>query len=401
MATDPNTQTITVQRGLGMYQTVAPLVPGGGDDDVTGWTLRFRVFRRVGAAALVTLTLGSGITLDDADDGLFSLRMSPDQVTALAAGDYLWDLERTDAGNQYQIAGGPFVVLEADGQTPAPSTECPPPEYPIVWGKAFRAELKPQKAAAVVPSGAKSAVRVRLFTPAGRPAVVDAADTCGSADAVAKVWEAVSGEPVDAACELADAADTVLVVVPDAVDAAPGVYEVEARVLDANDAARAFGRCWLYVEPSGFGGYLQGPPPVDEVRTAVRDYPQANRLLGDYEFSASEIAAAVVRACRRFNASPPQSTLAATTAGWPRSGWANLLDGVLAELFETATAYFRRGHLPYSAGGIAVDDMAKEKDYLQAAAYYRQRFEQWTKLTKMQANLEDGWASGVSIYGQL
>lgn len=399
MATDPNAQTITVTRGIQMLESVTPIVPGGGDDDVTGWTLRFRVFRRVGAAALVTLTIGSGITLIDAVNGRFEMHLTPDQTAALAAGTYAWDLERTDVGFEAQIAGGPFIVEDPDGATPAPPTECPPPEYPAVYGTLEKnVTLRAQKPGAVVPSGTAAGVRLTLYGASGRPVVVSAEGGCGSADAQAKISEVVCGLPVDAGVALSGTGDTVLVALPESVYNTPGVYEIETRIINANNAAIAYGRCWLYVDPSGFGGYLQGPPPFDEVRLAIKDYPQANRLLGEYEFSVAEVAAAVAKAVRRFNTAPPPSLNQVTTARWPRGSWANLLDGIRAELFETAAALHRRNHLPYSAGGVAVDDSAKEKDYLAAVSQYRQAYDWWVKMVKTSANLEDGFADGLSVY---
>lgn len=69
------------------------------------------------------------------------------------------------------------------------------------------------------------------------------------------------------------------------------------------------------------------------------------------------------------------------------------MDGCLAYLFETAASYHRRGHLPYSAAGLSVDDLAKEVDYLKASAMYRDRYLSWCRQTRVNASIQAGWGS--------
>jgi hypothetical protein len=54
--------------------------------------------------------------------------------------------------------------------------------------------------------------------------------------------------------------------------------------------------------------------------------------------------------------------------------------------------------LPYSAAGVAVDDLAKEKDYLQAAMFHRQRWDWWVKMIKTSINLEESFGSLATNY---
>jgi hypothetical protein len=388
-----NSQTITVTRGLEYEAEVNPEVPAG--DDITTWGIRFRIRRRVGAAALVTLTVGAGLTVADPDT--LRIKLTPDQTEALGKGDYVWDLERTDPGFEFQMAGGPFIVEGDEAAAPALAA-CPPPAYAPVYGKLYDAQFRNQRPTVVVPSGSPAAVRLDLLTGDGRPAAVTAGGYCGSADTRAAAAEAVGGCVALAGASLDDGGATVTVELPETVWRVPGVYELDVRVDDANAAARAQARCWVYVEPNAFGVWHQGPPRVDDVRAALRDYPQANRLLGGYEFSTTEIAVAVVQAVRGFNTAPPGSVGRVTTSTWHRDAWNNLIDGVMAELFDTAAAYYRRNHLLYQAGGVSVDDANREKDYLAAAYVYRERWEKWVKLTKMAINMEDSFGSMLTDY---
>ena len=80
------------------------------DTDITGWTLRFRLYASQGGAVLFTLTTGAGITITDAEDGEFTVAI-PAATTAMhAAGIYWHDVWRTNAGSTYSIADGQVKV---------------------------------------------------------------------------------------------------------------------------------------------------------------------------------------------------------------------------------------------------------------------------------------------------
>lgn len=392
--TDPNNQALTVVQGAGLTGRFTELTT----DDVTGWALALRVVSRVGAAPLLALTVGAGLTVVDAAAGTIDFDLTPAQSAAPPPGLYLWTLERTDAGAEEVLAGGTLRVAAAATGDAVPTPVVAPPVYEPVLTAVYQSSLSGALPAAVLPARSWASVRVPLFAPSGRPAAVAAGG--GTYLAAAAAAESASGQAVDAAAALAADGQSVVVTLPQALTDNPGVYELEARVLDSAGSSLARGRAWAYVEPSALGGGGSGPPPVDDVRAAVRDYPQANLLLGDYEFSAAEVAYAVTRAVRKFNAAPPAVFATVTTCTWPRAYRDNLLEGVLAELFAQAASYHRRGHLPYSAGGVAVDDLGKEKDYLVAAQTYRQRWDDWVKMTKVGLNIESAFGSSHSVYSR-
>jgi hypothetical protein len=201
--------------------------------------------------------------------------------------------------------------------------------------------------------------------------------------------------------EIAPAKTGKKVAVPDEVRNRPGVYRAQVRVCSAEGAEVARDEVAVLVDR---GFWLadgtapsddRGPPTVAEIRTSLRDHPGANRLLGDYEFDAAEVGQAIVSAVLDFvTAFPPTSFRPALdTTTWPAAWRRQLLDGSLAYLFETAAAYCRRGNLPYTAGGLTIDDLKKEPEYLQAAMLYRKRYADWVKTTRTAYSLSAGWGS--------
>lgn len=209
----------------------------------------------------------------------------------------------------------------------------------------------------------------------------------------------------DATPALDETGRYLLLPVPTEVVNNPGVYTMQASVRDGNGLERVRNQLTVLVDRGLFladGGAPddRGPPTLAEVRVALRDHPAANRLLGEYEFDAAEVGSAIVHAVQAFANGfpplPPQWNL--PTTRWPAGARRPLTDGILTQLFETAAHYHRRGHLPYSAGGLTVDDLAKEKDYAQAVAFYRERFETWVKMVRSKVNIAAGWGSLASPY---
>lgn len=203
------------------------------------------------------------------------------------------------------------------------------------------------------------------------------------------------------------AGTTALLPLPVELKNAPGVYGGQCLVRDGAGVEQYRSNFTVLVDRGLFtadGAVPQdrGPPTFDEVRTALRDHPGANRLLGEYAWDPAEIGQALTGAVQTFNTTLPVGGRGFTTATFPAAWRRQMIDGALAYLFETAAEYMRRGHLPYSAGGMAVDDLAKEQDYQKAAALYRDRFEKWCRLTKTRLSVEAGWGgvgSGATWYG--
>lgn len=84
---------------------------------VVGWSVTFTVGYRSGGTALITKTVGSGVTLTDSARGVISvavLKANTSSLTPtaeLATGEsYVWDLKRTDSGVNVVLARGEFVL---------------------------------------------------------------------------------------------------------------------------------------------------------------------------------------------------------------------------------------------------------------------------------------------------
>ena len=139
-----------------------------------------------------------------------------------------------------------------------------------------------------------------------------------------------------------------------------------------------------------------GPPSLAEIRLHLRDYPECNLLLDDYEFDAAEITLAIERCVMYFNETLPPISRYFDTKNFPyRYHW---LEGISYYLFTIAANWFRRNRLPYQAGGVSVDDTGKEKEYLQAAAMFEKNWKDWVRLKKYSLNIEEGFDNILSDY---
>lgn len=289
----------------------------------------------------------------------------------------------------------PFSVSTEDG-----SLLCAAPIYLANVGTLFGGQTKTGGIpTAVVPAGSPSVVSLAIKTPNGKAATIgDASSYCGTAEIEARIGESIRRLGAETNGAVVDDGDRLLVAMTEDSYTTSGVYDVEGRILDGAGNLVAIARGYVYVEPSLWSSNNVGIPRIDEVRSAIRDFPASNKLLGDYEFSESEIAAAVVRTISKFNGAPPRLSYGAYTTNWPLAYTGPLLDGILAELFEVAAAYNRKGHLPYSAGGVSIDDMAKEKDYLTAAQIYNQRWQFWVSTIKTEINAMSAFCTIGSAY---
>lgn len=181
--------------------------------------------------------------------------------------------------------------------------------------------------------------------------------------------------------------------------ASPAVLTVDVAVLDAGVMVAA-NRFFLYVDRSGWAATQDdfGPPSVDEVRLHMRDSgPEDNIWLDSEEFDLAEVANAVEKCVRHWNEAMPPIDQKYRTATWP---WrVNLLDGVAAYLYRMAARHYRRVHLPYQAGGLAVDDKNKAQEYEAIAADLWKRFDDWVGDQKTKLNAEAAMGTLGSAYG--
>jgi hypothetical protein len=85
--------------------------------DITGWTVTFEVEDKLAGAAVITKTVGAGITLADTGKGILEVALAKADTSgltvssALAAGKgYVWEIKRTNAGSNVVLARGQLIL---------------------------------------------------------------------------------------------------------------------------------------------------------------------------------------------------------------------------------------------------------------------------------------------------
>ena len=188
-----------------------------------------------------------------------------------------------------------------------------------------------------------------------------------------------------------DAANGVVqVVLPAELTALAGVFDVEFGLFDDYTAGRMVysvqGGLWVNRGQFGAGPSRYSVPSLDDLKTQLVDSgPEDNYLTSVVEFDVSQVAAATLLAVRRFNSRPPAiGALVRNTTNFPDS--AQLVDGILAELYLMAANHYRRNALPYQAAGVSVDDKNKDAQYERIGTGLLQKFEAWAGAVKKAAN---------------
>jgi hypothetical protein len=241
-----------------------------------------------------------------------------------------------------------------------------------------------------------------LADPAGRP--IDLA-ACGVPFTVAlRAREALGGTGVVAyAGSASSPAEGRLSVTLDLSRlGGPGVYDAEVAAVGDGGRVLASNAFALLVEASLFAEDLgPGPPSAAEIRLQLRDSsPAEHRLIDTVTFDAAELALALKRPVRYWNEAPPPLDRSYTTLDFPhRYHW---IEGAIAELFRIQAEYYRKNHLAYQAGGLAVDDLAKFQEYQAAADARWAAYRAWVQQQKIGLNLADGFGvegSGYALGG--
>lgn len=110
--TDPRQQSLLLAIGQAKTITVTmDAAPAGG---VAAWTMRFRV-RKLGKSVAFEKTTGSGITVTDAVNGVWTVAVTAAVTALLDPEQYEWSFWRTDTGSENPIAFGfctPYVTAE-------------------------------------------------------------------------------------------------------------------------------------------------------------------------------------------------------------------------------------------------------------------------------------------------
>lgn len=148
-----------------------------------------------------------------------------------------------------------------------------------------------------------------------------------------------------------------------------------------------------YLEITPLITSVSRPITIAEVRFALRDYPEANNLLNDVEFSDNEIAYCITKPIDKWNTMLPDVGRY-DVHNFP---WHDMhLNATIGELLKIAAYHYMRNQLPYSSGGLSIDDKNKGPAYMQMAQQELAKFEQFCMERKFEANVMGGfiWLPG-------
>jgi hypothetical protein len=217
-----------------------------------------------------------------------------------------------------------------------------------------------------------------------------------------------TGDPVfEVAGQLQDAANGVVrfTLLPQQV-AEAGVYQLSISVQDPSGNRVLVDNPMLLVEKSLFsldnsnpGGQL-GPPSLQQIREQLMDSsPAENLLLDRVEYSDDQIAYALSRPVYLWNNTPPPLRPSFNTRNFPfPNEW---MDAICGHLLVIAANNFRRNKLEYAAGGMSINDLAKEPEYGRAGQALLEQYKQFVQYKKVEINQQLFCGEVHSIYGGL
>jgi hypothetical protein len=193
---------------------------------------------------------------------------------------------------------------------------------------------------------------------------------------------------------------TVTALVPASATSLPGISFAEWALLSPAGVPAFTNLSYFVVNPGQFAANVTplGMPSLAEIRLALRDSdPAGNLWLGTFEWDTAEIAWAIGRPIMEFNEEPPPIDQQYTTVNFPwRHNWLKAISGYL---MRTSADWYRRVHLPYEAGGLAIDDKNKFKEY---DARGQELLAEWTRFVrwkKVQLNTDAAYQTLGSFYG--
>ena len=125
-----------------------------------------------------------------------------------------------------------------------------------------------------------------------------------------------------------------------------------------------------------------------DIRRVMRDFPEGNNLLDDYEFTQEELRTAMTLVVDEWNDMTP-SIRYYTLESFPFRSI--MLRGAVAYLLQMASISFARNHLSYTAGGGSVDDQNKAGLYGKLSEALMVRVLSDMRGKKNELNFEDCW----------
>lgn len=110
----PITQEMAWYRGEAYSITDTVRNTAGTAVAITGWALAFTVRSDFDSdTVLLSKTTGSGITITSGSGGVMTITITAANTLALAAGEYVYDVQRTDSGSEALLTIGTLRVKPA------------------------------------------------------------------------------------------------------------------------------------------------------------------------------------------------------------------------------------------------------------------------------------------------
>jgi len=142
-------------------------------------------------------------------------------------------------------------------------------------------------------------------------------------------------------------------------------------------------------------------PSLRDIRYFLDDFASKNDLLNQVEYSADDIAYALIRPVMQFRDNPlvvRHYSLYTTVATFPwYDPW---MRATCAELINVSVKHYGRNKLQSSHGGITGDEKNRDKTYLAWANQLSAEYRQWMSgtINYLHANLWPAWGSQRTIY---
>lgn len=127
-----------------------------------------------------------------------------------------------------------------------------------------------------------------------------------------------------------------------------------------------------------------------DIRRVLRDFPEANNLLDDYEFDEEEIRQAMTLTVDEWNDMTPQ-IIDYTLENFPYR--TIMIRMTVGNLLQIAAMAFNRNKLTYTAGGGSIGDQDKGPVYMQVGATLMDQARSQMRAKKTEINFDQCWGT--------
>jgi hypothetical protein len=104
----------TVNQGIDLIFTVTWTDSTGAAINLTGYTIQLALSNQVTNTNLLTLSIGSGVTVTTPSTGVAQFRITGAQTTALGVGTYYYGIKATSSGGiNYDWLDGNLTIAQA------------------------------------------------------------------------------------------------------------------------------------------------------------------------------------------------------------------------------------------------------------------------------------------------